>query len=378
MENAQQHIETLAVHAGYTHDLPSGDVTPPIHLSTTFARQPDGTLGDYVYTRTHNPNRQAVEQKLAALEGAALALAFSSGMAAIKAVLETVLAPGDHIVLPDDCYHGTRALVSELLSRWGITWSLADMSDPAQVAAVLRPDTRLVWMETPSNPLLKVTDLTAIVALCRPRQMITVCDSTFATPLLQRPLDLGVDVVIHAATKFFGGHSDLLGGVLMTRQAERFGPGLMAAQRTGGAVLSPFDSWLLYRSLATFPLRFRAQCATAEVVAAYLATHPAIERVYYPGLPDHPGHEIASRQMQGGYGSILSVLVRGGQEAAMQFCGRLRVFRHATSLGGVESLVEHRRSVEGAYPISPDHLIRISIGLEHPEDLLEDLRVALG
>lgn len=370
------HIQTLAIHAAENNEKYT-DVVPPIHLSTTFDRNEDGTTGEYIYTRINNPNRIAVEQKMAALEGAKTAIAFSSGMAAVHALFENILEPDSHVLVSDDCYHGTRRLLDNFFKRWKVRYDLVDLMDLSNADKWVQPDTRLIWVETPSNPQLKITDVELLLKFAKKHQLLTVCDNTFATPLLQKNLDMGADYVMYSSTKFFSGHSDILGGVIMTNHQNELSARIKDYQQTAGSVPSPFDCWLLNRSLATFPLRFAAQCKNAEAVASFLNTHPQIEKVFYPGLPSHPNHLVAKRQMKNGFGSIISILVKGGKAEAMKFAGKLYIFRHATSLGGVESLVEHRRSVEGDHPISPDNLIRISIGIEHVDDLIADLDQAL-
>jgi cystathionine gamma-synthase len=371
------HIQTKAIHAS-EHNQDETDIVPPIHLSTTFKRNADGTTGHYVYTRANNPNREAVEQKMASLEGAKTAIAFSSGMAAINALFENILEPGMHVILPDDCYHGTRQLLDNFFTRWNVRYDLADMSDLKNVEKLITKNTRMILAETPSNPQLKITDIEKLVALAKKQNIITVCDNTFATPLLQKSLDMGVDYVMHSSTKFFSGHSDILAGVIMTNHENELAERIRDYQQKAGAVPAPFDCWLLNRSLATFPLRFSMQCKNAVAIAEFLMLHQKIEKVFYPGLVSHPNHEIAKRQMKNGFGSVVSILVKGGRKEAMDFAAKLFLFKHATSLGGVESLVEHRRSVEGDHPVSPDNLIRISVGIEYADDLIDDLSQALG
>jgi cystathionine gamma-synthase len=370
------HIQTLAIH-GAENKENFTDVIQPIHLSTTFSRNTDGTTGEYIYTRANNPTRMAVEQKMALLEGAKTAISFSSGMAATNALFENILEPGSHMILPDDCYHGTRHLLDAFFKRWNVRYDIADLSDLTKIEQLIQKDTRLIWIETPSNPQLKITDIAAMVSLAKKHNIITVCDNTFATSLLQKSLNMNVDYVMYSSTKFFSGHSDILGGVIMTNHDDELSHRIRDYQQTAGAVPSPFDCWLLNRSLATFPLRFSMQCANAATIATFLLLHDKIEKVFYPGLPSHHNHEVAKRQMKDGFGSIISILVKGGKSEAMQFAGRLSVFKHATSLGGVESLVEHRRSVEGEHPVSPDNLIRISVGIEYVDDLIADLNQAL-
>lgn len=372
-----QHVETLAVHAGRQHDDPSGAVMPPIQLSTTFERGADGSYPtQYVYTRSENPNRIALEECLASLEGGEAAAAFASGMAAIAAILQA-LGPGDHVLLPDDLYHGTRRYVSEVLGPWGLASDFIDMSDAANVAAALRPNTRLVWVETPSNPLLKIADIAAIAEIAHAGGALVAVDNTWATPIGQQPLALGADLVMHATTKYLGGHSDILGGAVISRRKDEFFERLSTIQKIGGAVPAPFDCWLLLRSIRTLPYRVRAHAANAGAVARFLADHPAVEAVHYPGLPQHPNHAVAAAQMRL-FGGMLSVQVRGGQAEAMAMAAKVKLFTRATSLGGVESLIEHRASIEGPHGKTPANLLRISVGLEHPDDLIADLAQALG
>lgn len=377
MTTPKHHVQTLAIHAGHLNNEKLGDIVQPIHVTTTFERNQNGGLKDYSYTRSANPNRQTVENKIAAIEGATTAVAFSSGMAAINAIFETVLEPDCHVIIPDDCYHGTRTLLENFLKRWKTTYDQVDMAVVATVEKSIKPSTRLIWMETPSNPQLKIADIQAITQLAKKNNIYTACDSTFATPLLQKPLELGADFSMHSSTKFFAGHSDILGGIVCVNRAD-VATQLRGYQGAAGAVPAPFDCWLLNRSLATFPLRFATQCNNAMAIATYLSTHAHIEKVFYPGLTTHLNHAIAKKQMTNGYGSILSVLIKGGREEAFAFAAKLTIFKHATSLGGVESLVEHRRSAEGNYPISPDNLVRIAVGIEYVDDLIQDLAQALA
>ena len=370
-------IETLAVHAGHLPDAATGAVTPPIHLSSTFEREPDGGYrGGHVYTRTSNPNRDSVERALAALEGGAAAIAYSSGSAATMAVFQT-LSPGDHVVAPIDAYFGTARQLREIFAPWGLAADFVDMTDLAAVERSLRPATKLVWVETPSNPLVRVVDIARLAELAHSMGARCVVDNTWATPVLQRPLREGADLVMHSTTKYLGGHSDLLGGALVSRTDDPMVERLLTYQKIGGAVPSPFDCWLLLRGIRTLPWRMRAHCENAGLVARFLASHPRVESVHYPGLESHPGHEIARRQMND-FGGMLSVQIRGGREAALEVTRRLTLFTRATSLGGTESLIEHRASVEGATTLAPENLLRISVGLEHPDDLIEDLESALG
>lgn len=370
-------LETLAVHAGRAVETGSGAVTPSITLSTTFERAEDGSYpGGHVYTRTSNPNRAALENALAALEGGEAALAFASGQAAAAAVFQT-LAAGDHVLLPDDLYHGTRNLVKQVLAGWGLQVSFTDLSNTAALANALRPETKLVWVETPSNPLLKVTDIRRAAALAHEAGALCVVDNTWASPVWQHPLELGADVVLHSTTKYLGGHSDVLGGALILPQENELAGRLRTIQNLSGGVPSPFDCWLLLRSLPTLPLRVREQTTSAGKVATFLNQHPRVEAVHYPGLPSHAGYETARQQMSG-FGGMLSFQVRGGQSEALATAARLKLFIRATSLGGVESLIEHRASVEGVDSTTPVNLLRVSIGLEHVDDLIADLEQALS
>ena len=369
-------IETQAVHAGRHIDPATGAVTPPIHVSTTFER---GVAGDYPlgfsYAREDNPTRRALEQCLAALEGGKEALAFSSGLAVATALIQG-LEPGDHIVAPADVYYGLRQVIGGVFGKWPLETSYVDMTDLDQVRAAMRPSTRLVFIETPSNPLLKITDLAAVAAIARAANAISVCDGTFTTPVLQRPFEWGVDMVMHSTTKYIGGHSDLVGGALVTRYDNYLFERARKALHFGGATPSAFDCWLVLRGASTLPWRMRAHSENALQIANFLLRHPAIERVHYPGLAGHPGHEIAARQMSGASG-MLSFEVHGGREKAMAVAARVRLFTRATSLGGPHSLIEHRKSVEGRESKTPQGLLRTSIGLEHPDDLIHDLEQAL-
>ncbi len=371
-----EHLETLAVHAGRRPDPATGAVMPPIHLSTTFERAADGTYTDgFVYTRSENPNRRALEECLAALEGGAEAAAFSSGMAASAAIFQT-LGTGDHVIFPDDVYFGTSRLLREVLGPWELAYSVVDMTDLAAVRAAVRPQTKLIWVETPSNPLLKISDIAAIAEIAHAAGARCAVDNTWPSPAGQQPLALGADLVMHATTKYLGGHSDLLGGAVIARTSDAFFERIRLVQTVGGAVPSPFDCWLLMRSIRTLPYRLRAHTENAQRVAEFLASHPAVAVVHYPGLPTHPGYAVAQRQMKLS-GGMLSIQVHGGAAEAMAVAARVQLFTRATSLGGIESLIEHRASVEGTHSTTPANLLRISIGLEHPDDLIADLRQAL-
>lgn len=369
--------ETLAIHAGQPIDPTSGAVIPPIYLSTTFERAADGSFPHgYIYTRNGNPNRAMLEECLAALEGGSECAAFASGLAAAMAVFQS-LRPGDHVVAPDDAYHGVTRLLREIMAPWGLEFTQVDMREPANVRAAVRPSTKLVWVETPSNPLLKVADIAAIAAIAHDAGALCAVDNTWATPAQQRPLALGADLALHATTKYLGGHSDVLGGAVVAASPSPLLERVRFIQANGGAVPSPFDCWLVLRGIQTLAYRVPAHAANAARVARYLAEHPKIERVHYPGLPTHPNHDVAARQMSS-FGGMLSIEVRGGEQAAFDLAARLKIFTRATSLGGIESLIEHRASVEGPESRTPPSLLRLSIGLEHAADLIADLEQALG
>ena len=372
-------FETNAVHAGHLEDLTAGSVTNPIYLSTTFERDKEGNIAPkgYIYSRLANPNRSGLEAKLTALEKGAEAMAFSSGMAAAMAVCHSIMEPGAHVIIPDDCYHGIAHLVKNMYTRWGITYSEVDMINPVNVEKAITAKTKLILIETPSNPLLKIADIAGICEIARKNNVPVACDNTWATPYIIQPLTMGADYSIHSSTKYFGGHSDVIGGCVIVRESNEASKKIREYQTIGGAVPSPFDCWLLDRSIATLPIRMNAQTKNASVIADFLNEHPKIERVYYPGLTSHVNHEVAKKQMKGIYGGMLSVLVKGGRKEAMDFANSLSIFKHATSLGGVESLIEHRMSVEGDHPKSPDNLLRLSIGIEHIDDLLNDIKKSL-
>lgn len=374
-------FETQAIHGDHSIDPTTGDVTPPLHLATTFQRAPDGAYPHgYIYTRTENPTRIALERLLATLEHGAEeageAAAFASGSAAAAAVFQS-LAPGDHVLAPSDVYHGTAKQLRSLFVPWGLAVDFVDMSDVAAVEAALRPTTRLLWVETPSNPLLKISDIAALCALAHRVGAVVTCDNTWATPVAQRPFALGADLVVHSTTKYLGGHSDTLGGAVIARAGDERFSRIRTIQGSLGAVLSPFDSWLTLRGIRTLAYRMRGHTEHALAVAQYLAAHSAVEAVHYPGLPSHAGYAVAQRQMSLA-GGMLSIQVRGGAQEALAVAGAARVFTRATSLGGVESLIEHRASIEGPDSHTPQNLLRLSVGLEHPDDLIEDLGQALA
>jgi cystathionine gamma-synthase len=369
--------ETLAIHAGGAPDAQTGALAPPLHLATTFAHGPAGErVAGYEYTREGNPTQDRLEQALAAMERGAAALVFASGMAAMNALLES-LPPGAEVLIPHDCYTGLRVLGEEFLPARGLRTRAVDFGDLDAVRAALSPATRLLWAETPSNPQLRVADLAALAALAHAHGALLACDNTFATPALQLPLALGADVSMHSTTKYLGGHSDVLGGALVFARTDDLHAAVAHRRHLTGAVANPFGSWLTLRGCRSLHARMAVHCANARRVAEFLAAHPAIEAVHYPGLASHPNHAVASKQMRD-FGGMLSFRVRGGRDAALALAARLRLVTNATSLGGCESLIEHRASVEGAKPFSPENLLRFSVGLEHVDDILDDLRQALA
>ena len=369
-------IETVAVHAGHEVDPATGAVAAPIYLSTTFERDIEGTYSrGFMYSRNDNPNRKTLERGVSILEGGEAAAAFASGMGATMSILQA-LSPGDHVLAHVDAYYGTSRLIREIFVRWKLAVDFVDMSDLAGVKKALRPNTKLVWAETPSNPLLKIVDLAALAEIAHDVGAIIACDNTWA-PILQRPLELGVDLVLHSTTKYFGGHCDVTGGIVVAKRNNEFFQRVCGIQYEGGAVPSPFDCWLILRGMRTLPWRMRAHSENAMKVAEFLGRHPKVARVHYPGLRSHPGHKIAAGQMSM-FGGMLSFEVKDGREAAMSVAAKTQIFTRATSLGGVESLIEHRASIEGPGTTSPEGLLRLSIGLENADDLIEDLDQALG
>ncbi|GAB3782431.1 cystathionine gamma-synthase [Spirosoma horti] len=371
------HFDTLALRATHQPDPITGAVVSPIHLSTTFARNEANELPEnYIYARPNNPTRESLEMAIATLEGGAVGMAFGSGQAAAMTLFQA-LRPGDHVLLSADAYYGTPALLEQVFHPWGLTYTRVNMSDLDAVESSLHENTRIVWCETPSNPMLSITDLLTVSRLAHEAGAICVCDNTWATPVLQRPIDFNVDVVMHSTTKYFSGHSDVLGGALVFRQDNEFAQRVRLLQGLSGAVPSPFDCWLVSRGIKTLGVRVRAQSLTAQAIAEFLNDHPAVEKVHYPGLANHPDRAIIQQQMNGP-GAMLSVQIKGDAADALQFISRLKLFTRATSLGGVESLIEHRASVEGTNSTTPKNLLRVSIGLEHADDLISDLAQALN
>src|SRR5437667_7760501 len=369
-------IETLAVHAGHDIDPATGAVATPIYLSTTFERDVDGAYSrGFMYTRNNNPNREALERGISALEGGTVAAAFASGTGATTSIFQA-LAPGDHVLAHVDAYYGTSRLIREIFRRWGLEADFVDMSDLAVVKKALKPKSRLAWAETQSNPLLKIVDLAAVSEIVHDAAALMVCDNTWA-PVLQRPFDLGADLILHSTTKYFGGHCDVLGGILVAKTENDFVERIRSIQYEAGAVPSPFDCWLILRGMRTLPWRMRADSENAMKVAEVLARPSKVARGHYPGLRSHPGHKIAAKQMSA-FGGMLSFEVKDGSDAAMSVTAKTKIFIRATSLGGVESLIEHRASIEGPGTTSAEGLLRLSIGLENADDLIQDLDQALG
>ncbi|HEY7049748.1 MAG TPA: cystathionine gamma-synthase [Jatrophihabitantaceae bacterium] len=374
-------FNTRAIHAGQEPDPLTGAVNVPIYATSTYKQDGVGGLrGGYEYSRSANPTRTALEEALAALECGERGLAFASGLAASDTLLRTVCAPGDHMLLPDDAYGGTFRLVARVLTRWGIDYTPVHLSDLDAVRAAVRPTTRLIWCETPTNPLLGIADIEGLAALAHDAGALLVIDNTFATPYLQQPMALGADVVVHSTTKYLGGHSDVVGGAIISNA--ELGEQLTFHQNAMGAVAGPFDSFLVLRGIKTLGVRMDRHCANAARIADFLTAHPAVGQVYYPGLPSHPGHDLAARQMSG-FGGMVSFTVRGGEEAAVKVCGLTSVFTLGESLGGVESLIEHpgrmtHASVTGSPLEVPGDLVRLSVGIEDVDDLLADLTAALS
>ncbi|MBS3817062.1 MAG: aminotransferase class V-fold PLP-dependent enzyme [Candidatus Thermoplasmatota archaeon] len=369
-------METEAVHASQDIDPTSRAVNPPINLSTTFERAEDESSQQrYIYSRENNPNRESLEECVARLEEGEAGIAFSSGSAAAMSSFQ-ILSPGDHIICPDDMYHGIKHQIEAILERWGLKTSFVDMTEPKTVKEEIRPDTEMIWIETPSNPLLKITDIEKISEIAHENDALSVCDNTWGTPFFQKPLKLGCDLVVHSTTKYLGGHSDAVGGMLVVKKEDDIYKKIREIEVHGGACPSPFDCWLIRRGIKTLALRMQKHSENAMEIAKFLQEHPGVEKVYYPGLREHPGHEIAEKQMSSP-GGMLSFRIRGGKEEALQAASDVKIFTQATSLGSVESLIEHRASVEGEANKTPEDLLRLSVGIEDPEDLIQDLDRAL-
>jgi cystathionine gamma-synthase len=375
-------FETLAIHAGQEPDPVTGAVVPPIYQVSTYKQDGIGGLrGGYEYSRTGNPSRAALEECLAAIEGGVRGLAFASGMAAEDTLLRTLCRPGDHVLIPDDAYGGTFRLISKVLTRWGVTYDPVSVADVAAVRAAVRPETKVIWVETPTNPLLGIADIAALSQVASEAGARLVVDNTFASPYLQRPLVLGADVVVHSTTKYLGGHSDVVGGALVVSDAG-LAEELAFHQNSMGSVAGPFDSWLTLRGIKTLGVRMDRHSANARRVVEFLTRHPKVGSVLYPGLPEHPGHDVAVKQMRS-FGGIVSFTAAGGEEAAVNVCEKTRLFILAESLGGVESLIEHparmtHASAAGSPLEVPSDLVRLSVGIEDADDLVADLERALA
>jgi cystathionine gamma-synthase len=375
-------FETLAIHAGQEPEPRTGAVVPPIYQTSTYAQDAVGAPREgYEYSRTANPTRDALQECLAAIEGGRRGLVFASGLAAEDTLLRTVCRPGDHVVIPDDAYGGTFRLFAKVAQRWGLTWTAARISDVDAVRAAMTPDTRIVWVETPTNPLLGIADIAALAGIAHDRGALLAVDNTFASPYLQQPLGLGADVVIHSTTKYVGGHSDVIGGALVVAE-EGLAQELAFHQNAMGAIGGPFDAWLTLRGIKTLGVRMDRHCDNAERIVEFLTAHKKVAQVLYPGLPEHPGHEVAAKQMRR-FGGMISFRAAGGEDAAIEICNRARLFILGESLGGVESLIEHpgrmtHASVVGSALEVPSDLVRLSVGIETVDDLVADLDQALA
>ncbi len=369
--------ETLAIHAGGEADAHNGAIAPPLHLSTTFKHGPAAErIAGYEYQREGNPTQDRFESALTALESGAAALVYGSGMAAMTSALE-LLPAGSEVLVPQDCYAGLRSLGEEFLPERGVRVRAVDQTDAHAVAAAMTPTVKLIWAETPSNPQLRIADIAALAEIAHQGGALLAVDNTFATPLLQTPLTLGADVVMHSTTKYMGGHSDVMGGALVFARRDALFDKAAHRRHITGNILAPFSSWLTLRGLRSLPARMAWHCANARKVAEFLAEQPSVETVYWPGLASHRNHRIAAVQMRD-FGGMVSVTFKGGRDAALAFAGAVQIFTNATSLGGVESLIEHRASVEGPNPVSPPGLLRLSVGLEHGDDLLDDVKQAIA
>jgi cystathionine gamma-synthase len=377
-DRSKLRLRTLAAQGMGRVAAPYGDIVPPIHPSSTFERAPDGSFpAGRIYSRADNPTYDGPEAVIAALEGAAAAILLGSGQAAAAAVFQA-LAPGDRVLLPRNMYWGLRNWITGFMGSWGLAADFYDNASLDDLAARMKAKPRLVWIETPANPTWEVTDIAAACEIARAAGATVAVDSTCATPVLTRPLALGADIVMHSATKYLNGHSDVVAGALACAKDDELWQRIRQVRASGGAVLGPFEAWLLARGMRTLHVRVRAACDNAQAIATRFARHSKVSQVLYPGLESHPGHAIAARQMQGGFGAMLSLRIAGGETAAKSFTARLAVFKRATSLGSVESLAEHRASVEGPNTMCPPDLVRLSIGIEDADDLIADIEQALG
>lgn len=373
-------LETALIHQQISPEI-TGAVVPPLVQSTTFNRDPNGEFieGRDVYTRASNPNRRLIENKLALLEKGTDAACFASGQAATMSIFHS-LGQNSHVILPDDIYYGTRVILENLYKNWNIDLTVVDMSNSMNIQKAIRPNTKLVWIESPSNPCLKIADIETISEICTHSGILTAVDNTWASPYFTNPLALGADIVMHSTTKYLGGHSDILGGAVIW--GNKLDPDkaqyIKDYQSIGGGVPSPYDCWLLNRSLSTFFVRLAKHNSNAAELSSFLNTHPNIQKVYYPGLLSHQNHEVAKKQMSNGFGGMMSILIKGDEKNCLRVASKLKVFQHATSLGGVESLVDHRRTAEGVHSLSAGNLLRISVGIENIKDLIEDFAQALS
>jgi cystathionine gamma-synthase len=373
-------LETALIHQQISPEI-TGAVVPPLVQSTTFNRDPNGEFieGRDVYTRASNPNRRLIENKLALLEKGTDAACFASGQAATMSIFHS-LGQNSHVILPDDIYYGTRVILENLYKIWNIDLTVVDMSNSMNIQKAIRPNTKLVWIESPSNPCLKIADIETISEICTHSGILTAVDNTWASPYFTNPLALGADIVMHSTTKYLGGHSDILGGAVIW--GNKLDPDkaqyIKDYQSIGGGVPSPYDCWLLNRSLSTFFVRMAKHNTNAAELSSFLNTHPYIQKVYYPGLLSHQNHEVAKKQMSNGFGGMMSILIKGDEKNCLRVASKLKVFQHATSLGGVESLVDHRRTAEGVHSLSAGNLLRISVGIENIKDLIEDFAQALS
>ena len=369
--------ETIAVHGSHLKDETAGAIAAPVFLTTTFERALDGTYPKgHMYSRNSNPNRIALEKGLAALEGASRGFAFGSGLAAVNAVFQC-LKSGDHILMPEVGYYASYKLAEEILGPWGLEVSQVDMTDLAKVEKAIQKNTQLIWAETPANPMLSITDIKGLASIARKHKIKLGIDNTLGTPVLQNPIALGADIVMHATTKYIGGHSDIMGGAVLLKEDDEWAKRIERVQILMGATPNPLDCYLLARGLKTLPLRMREHSANALELAKRLEKHPKVEKVHYPGLESHPQHALAKAQMPQGFSGMIALQVNTGETETREMAGKLQIFQQATSLGGVESLVEHRKSIEGPQSTTPGNLLRFSIGLEHVDDLWADLEQAL-
>ena len=369
--------ETIAVHGSHLKDETAGAIAAPVFLTTTFERALDGTYPKgHMYSRNSNPNRIALEKGLAALEGASRGFAFGSGLAAVNAVFQC-LKSGDHILMPEVGYYASYKLAEEILGPWGLEVTQVDMTDLAKVEKAIQKNTQLIWAETPANPMLSITDIKGLASIAQKHKLKLGVDNTLGTPVLQNPIAHGADIVMHATTKYIGGHSDIMGGAVLLKEDDEWAKRIERVQILMGATPNPLDCYLLARGLKTLPLRMREHSANALELAKRLEKHPKVEKVHYPGLESHPQHALAKAQMPQGFSGMIALQVKTGETETREMAGKLQIFQQATSLGGVESLVEHRKSIEGPQSTTPGNLLRFSIGLEHVDDVWADLEQAL-